>query len=71
MKELSLNAIELIVKAMADTAVANERYLSDLDGVVGDADFGLSLASGLCSINGVVLTALLSVPFSSKLALLS
>ncbi|MCK5625719.1 dihydroxyacetone kinase subunit L [Candidatus Bathyarchaeota archaeon] len=46
MKELSLNAIELIVKAMADTAIANEKYLSDLDGVVGDADFGLSLATG-------------------------
>jgi len=46
MKELSLNAIELIVKAMADTAIANEKYLSDLDGVVGDADFGLSLTTG-------------------------
>ncbi len=46
MKEFSLEAIELIVKAMADTAVANEKYFSDLDGVVGDADFGVSLANG-------------------------
>lgn len=46
MKEFSLDAIELIVKAMADTAVANEKYFSDLDGVVGDADFGVSLANG-------------------------
>jgi len=38
--------IELIVRTMAQTAVANETYFSELDAVVGDGDFGYSLARG-------------------------
>jgi dihydroxyacetone kinase/dihydroxyacetone kinase-like protein len=37
---------ELIVRTIADVAVANEQYFAELDGVVGDGDFGISLASG-------------------------
>lgn len=36
----------LIVRTIAETAVANESYFCDLDAVVGDGDFGYSLARG-------------------------
>ena len=38
--------LELVVRIIAETAVANERYFGDLDSVVGDGDFGYSLARG-------------------------
>ena len=50
MQELSLNEVELIVKSMADVAIANEKYFSELDSVAGDADFGVSLASGFRAV---------------------
>jgi len=37
---------ELVVRTIAQTAVANEKYFGDLDAVVGDGDFGYSLARG-------------------------
>src|SRR4030095_1411975 len=36
----------LVVRTIAQTAVDNERYFGDLDAVVGDGDFGYSLARG-------------------------
>jgi len=42
--------VELVVKTMADTAIANEAYFSDLDAVMGDADFGVSLAGGFKAV---------------------
>ncbi|MFC1916116.1 dihydroxyacetone kinase subunit DhaL [Chloroflexota bacterium] len=50
MKVLTLDDMELLIKAMADTAIANERYFSDLDSIVGDADFGVSLADGFRAV---------------------
>lgn len=50
MQELSLNEVELIVKAMADVAITNEKYFSELDSVAGDADFGVSLATGFRAV---------------------
>jgi dihydroxyacetone kinase/dihydroxyacetone kinase-like protein len=38
--------VELIVRTIAQTAVDNEKYFGDLDSVVGDGDFGYSLARG-------------------------
>ncbi|TCM41180.1 dihydroxyacetone kinase subunit DhaL [Kribbella sp. VKM Ac-2568] len=38
--------VERVVNTMARTAVANEKYFGDLDAVVGDGDFGYSLARG-------------------------
>lgn len=35
---------------LANCAVENERYFCDLDGVVGDGDFGMSLAKGFRQI---------------------
>ncbi len=38
--------VEFVVRVIADTAMANEKYFCDLDAVVGDGDFGYSLARG-------------------------
>jgi dihydroxyacetone kinase-like protein len=38
--------LEFVVRTMARTAVDNERAFGDLDAVVGDGDFGYSLARG-------------------------
>lgn len=46
MTRSSLEITELIVRTIADTAIENEKYFADLDGVVGDGDFGISLANG-------------------------
>src|SRR5690606_27977922 len=46
MKEITLADVEKAIKAVADTALRNERYFSELDSAAGDADFGVSLASG-------------------------
>jgi len=46
MDHSSLAAVEAIVRAIAETAVANETYFCQLDSVVGDGDFGFSLARG-------------------------
>jgi phosphoenolpyruvate---glycerone phosphotransferase subunit DhaL len=37
---------ELVVRTIAQTAIENEKYFGDLDAVVGDGDFGYSLARG-------------------------
>ena len=38
--------LEYVVKTIAETAVDNEKEFGDLDAVVGDGDFGYSLARG-------------------------
>jgi len=38
--------VELVVRTIAQTAVDNEQYFCELDSVVGDGDFGYSLARG-------------------------
>ncbi|WP_182353289.1 dihydroxyacetone kinase subunit DhaL [Flaviflexus huanghaiensis] len=38
--------VEYVVRTAADTAIANEDYFCRLDSVVGDGDFGYSLARG-------------------------
>lgn len=38
--------VEFVVHVIAQTAVDNEKYFGDLDSVVGDGDFGYSLARG-------------------------
>ncbi|MCL2126704.1 MAG: dihydroxyacetone kinase subunit DhaL [Treponema sp.] len=50
MDKLSMQQAELVVKTMADTAIKNEAYFSDLDAVMGDADFGVSLAGGFRAV---------------------
>jgi dihydroxyacetone kinase-like protein len=52
MRELTMGDIELVVSTMADVAIVNEKYFSDLDSAAGDADFGVSLASGFRAMKG-------------------
>jgi phosphoenolpyruvate---glycerone phosphotransferase subunit DhaL len=42
----SFDAVDLVVRTIAQTAVDNETYFGDLDAVVGDGDFGYSMARG-------------------------
>lgn len=46
MKEITLPEIEKAIQSVAATALRNEKYFSELDAAAGDADFGVSLASG-------------------------
>jgi phosphoenolpyruvate---glycerone phosphotransferase subunit DhaL len=41
-----LEKTEFVVRTIAESCLANERYFSELDAVVGDGDFGYSLARG-------------------------
>lgn len=42
----SLETTEFVVRTIAQTCVDQEKYFGDLDSVVGDGDFGYSLARG-------------------------
>ena len=44
--EITLADIETAIKTIATTALRNEQYFCELDSFAGDADFGVSLASG-------------------------
>ncbi|HEX4140522.1 MAG TPA: dihydroxyacetone kinase subunit DhaL [Candidatus Methylacidiphilales bacterium] len=46
MKTIPFSDIERAVQVIAETAIANEAYFSELDGECGDGDFGTSLATG-------------------------
>jgi len=46
MTESSVESVRFIVGSIAETAVDNEQEFGDLDAVVGDGDFGFSLARG-------------------------
>ena len=46
MSDTALPQAELVVRTIAQTAVDNETYFCELDAVVGDGDFGYSLARG-------------------------
>ncbi len=46
MSGAGLQQAELVVRTIAETAVENEKYFGELDAVVGDGDFGYSLARG-------------------------
>lgn len=46
MARSSIETTEFVVRTIADTILKNEQYFCELDGVVGDGDFGYSLARG-------------------------
>ena len=46
MSEADLADVEAVVSTIATVAVDNEKYFGDLDAVVGDGDFGYSMARG-------------------------
>jgi dihydroxyacetone kinase-like protein len=45
-KDAALRNAEFVVRAIAEEAIAREEYFGELDAVVGDGDFGYSLARG-------------------------
>ena len=47
---LSQSDVEHAVLTMARVSFENEKYFGDLDGEMGDADFGHSLATGFRAI---------------------
>ena len=49
-KTISQADVERAVLTMANVAFDNEKYFGDLDGEMGDADFGKSLATGFRAI---------------------
>jgi dihydroxyacetone kinase-like protein len=46
MERSSLESVKHVVHTIAQTAVDNEKYFGELDAVVGDGDFGYSIARG-------------------------
>lgn len=46
MTSSSFDDVQVVVRTIAQTALDNEKYFGDLDSVVGDGDFGYSLARG-------------------------
>src|ERR1700744_4822778 len=46
MAKVTFGDVEDAVRTIATTAVENEKYFGDLDSVVGDGDFGYSMARG-------------------------
>src|SRR6201995_5864481 len=46
MAQATFGDVEAVVRTIATTAVENEKYFGDLDSVVGDGDFGYSMARG-------------------------
>jgi dihydroxyacetone kinase phosphoprotein-dependent L subunit len=50
MTEITLADVEAAVKTIAATALKNEKYFCELDSYAGDADFGVSLASGFRAV---------------------
>lgn len=46
MAQSSLETTELTIRTMGDIAMENREYYNELDGVVGDGDFGNSITTG-------------------------
>lgn len=42
----TITDVEFVMRTLAETILANEQYFGELDAVVGDGDFGYSLARG-------------------------
>ena len=50
MSDAALRDAERLVQTITQTVLENEKYFSDLDAVVGDGDFGYSLARGFSKL---------------------
>ena len=49
---MSDSRVESVVRTITEGCIENEKYFGDLDSVVGDGDFGFSLARGSGRIGG-------------------
>ena len=50
MKSLSLETVESCLRRVAKVSLDNEKFFCDLDGEMGDADFGKTLADGFRAV---------------------
>lgn len=50
MEKMTLEQVQIVIKTMAKVAKENEAYFCELDGVMGDVDFGVSLATGFNAV---------------------
>jgi phosphoenolpyruvate---glycerone phosphotransferase subunit DhaL len=50
MNSLSLDTVESCLRTIAKVSLDNEKYFCDLDGEMGDADFGKTLADGFRAV---------------------
>jgi phosphoenolpyruvate---glycerone phosphotransferase subunit DhaL len=50
MKTLDLLQVERVLQTIARISLENEKYFCDLDGEMGDADFGKSIRDGFCAV---------------------
>jgi dihydroxyacetone kinase phosphoprotein-dependent L subunit len=50
MKDITQADVETAIKTIASTALKNEQYFCELDSYAGDADFGVSLATGFRAV---------------------
>jgi len=50
MNSLSLETVENCLRTVANVSLDNEKYFCDLDGEMGDADFGKTLADGFRAV---------------------
>ena len=50
MNTLNLLQVERILQTMARVSFENEKYFCDLDGEMGDADFGKSIGDGFRAV---------------------
>lgn len=50
MEKMTLEQVQTVVKTMADVAEKNKQWFCELDGVMGDADFGISLSTGFGAV---------------------
>ncbi len=50
MDKLTFEQVQTVVKTMAKVALDNKDWFCELDGVMGDADFGISLATGFGNV---------------------
>ncbi len=50
MNSLSLETVESCLRTVAKVSLDNEKYFCDLDGEMGDADFGKTLADGFRAV---------------------
>ena len=50
MEKMTFAQVQTVIKTMAEVAEKNKQWFCELDGVMGDADFGISLATGFGSV---------------------
>ncbi len=54
MEKLTTADVINIIAEFSKTIAANRDYLNELDGKLGDADFGTSISAGCCAVEKII-----------------